>query len=222
MAANNFAVTKMRAWTFRSRGPVASVLKLESDFPAPAAPTGSNVLIKISHSAFTPSSANLIAMIPSAPFLARPYIPELDFAGIVAIAGPDAPATLVPGARVFGSVPPPDFALRGKGSMAEYVVVPASEVALLPAAEGFGLAEASGLNGNGQTAVLMIRNAKVGKGSRVFVNGGSGGVGSLVVQIAKTKGAYVVATGSGENAALVKELGADEVCVLGPIYEVSH
>jgi NADPH:quinone reductase-like Zn-dependent oxidoreductase len=45
----------------------------------------------------------------------------------------------------------------------------------------------------------------------VFVNGGSGGVGTLVVQIAKAEGAYVVATGSEENAKLVKSLGADEV-----------
>jgi NADPH:quinone reductase-like Zn-dependent oxidoreductase len=158
--------------------------------------------------------AHLTAVIPSLPLLSRPYVPELDFAGVVDLAGPDAPATMGPGARVFGSVPLSDYLLHGRGSMAESVLVPVSEVAVLPQVEGFGLAEASALNGNGQTALLMVRNAGVKKGSRVFVNGGSGGVGTLAVQIAKAEGAYVVATGSRENAALVKSLGADEVRTL--------
>jgi NADPH:quinone reductase-like Zn-dependent oxidoreductase len=203
----------MRVWAFRTRGPATSVLHLESDFPTPAVPTGSNVLIKVSHSSLTPSIAHLTSLIPSIPFLARPYIPELDFAGIVELVGPDTPASLVAHETpVFGSVPLPDFILRGKGSLAEYVVVPASEVAVLPdAAAGFGLVEGAALNGNGQTAALMVQNAEIKKGSRVFVNGGSGGVGTLAVQIAKAEGAYVVATASGGNAKLVKSLGADEV-----------
>jgi NADPH:quinone reductase-like Zn-dependent oxidoreductase len=101
--------------------------------------------------------------------------------------------------------------LYGKGSLAEYILVPATCVARLPKAEGFGFAEAAALDGNGQTAALMVKNGGVRKCSRVFVNGGSGGVGTLVVQIAKAEGAYVVATGSGESAELVKSLGADEV-----------
>jgi NADPH:quinone reductase-like Zn-dependent oxidoreductase len=115
------------------------------------------------------------------------------------------------GTSVFGSILLSAFILNGVGSMAEYVVVPANSVSPLPKAEGFGLAEAAGLNGNGQTAVLMLKNARVTKGSRVFVNGGSGGVGTLVVQIAKAEGAYVVATGSVQSAEMVKSLGADEV-----------
>jgi NADPH:quinone reductase-like Zn-dependent oxidoreductase len=205
----------MRAWAFRTRGPATSVLHLESDFPTPATPTGSNVLIKVSHSSLTPSIAHLTSLIPSIPFLARPYIPELDFSGVVELAGPDAPPSLVAHeARVFGSVPLPDFALRGKGSLAEYVLVPATAVAVLPDVAGFGFAEGAALDGNGHTAALMVQNAGIKKGSKVFVNGGSGGVGTLAVQIAKAEGAYVVATGSGENVELVKSLGADEVRLL--------
>jgi NADPH:quinone reductase-like Zn-dependent oxidoreductase len=201
----------MRGWAFRTRGPATSVLRLESDLPAPAAPTGSQLRIRVSHSALTPSMAHLTYLIPSLPFLSRPYVPELDFAGVIDVAGPDAPAGLGPGVRVFGSIPLPDYVLGGRGSMAECILVPASEVAVLPEAKGFGLAEGSALNGNGQTALLMVRNAGIKKGSKVFVNGGSGGVGTLAVQIAKAEGAYVVATGSGENAELVKSLGADKV-----------
>jgi NADPH:quinone reductase-like Zn-dependent oxidoreductase len=205
----------MRAWTYRTRGPPSIALKLESDFPTPPPPTKSNLLIKISHSALTPSCAHLINIVPSLPFLSRPYIPELDLSGVVELAGPDVPADLKPGTHVFGSIPlVPNYTLYGAGSMAEYALVPANHVAHVPKHKAFGLAEAAALNGNGQTAALMVRNAGIGAGSRVFVNGGSGGVGTLVVQIAKAEGAYVVATGSGANADLVKRLGADEVGLL--------
>jgi NADPH:quinone reductase-like Zn-dependent oxidoreductase len=202
----------MRAWTYRTRGPPSVALKLESNFPIPPPPTKSNLLIKISHSALTPSVAHLINILPSLPFLSRPYIPELDLSGIVELAGPDAPADLKPGTHVFGSIPLlPNYILYGAGSMAEYAVVPADQVARVPKAKAFGLAEAAALNGNGQTAALMVKNAGIKKGSRVFVNGGSGGVGTLAVQIAKAEGAYVIATGSGDNANLVRRLGADDV-----------
>jgi NADPH:quinone reductase-like Zn-dependent oxidoreductase len=204
----------MRAWTYRTRGPPSVALKLESDIPTPPPPTKGNVLIKISHSALTPSCAHLINIVPSLPFLSRPYIPELDFAGVVELAGPDVSVELKPGTQVWGSIPlVPNYIVYGAGSMAEYTVLPAICVAPVPKAKAFGLAEAAALNGNGQTAALMVKNAGIKQGSRVFVNGGSGGVGTLAVQIAKAEGAYVIATGSGPNVDLVKRLGADEVCL---------
>jgi NADPH:quinone reductase-like Zn-dependent oxidoreductase len=208
----------MRAWTYRTRGPVGTVLKLESNLPMPAPPAKDNVLIKISHSALTPTMAYLPNYIPSLPFLSRPFTPELDLSGVVVQGGPEAPETLKPGTQVWGSEQIHQFMLRGEGTMAEYIVLPAKDVMPLP--KGLDLAEAAALNGNGQTAALMVKNGKVKKGSRVFINGGSGGVGTLLVQIAKAEGAYVVATGSGENEKLVKELGADEVSDASPAYHV--
>jgi NADPH:quinone reductase-like Zn-dependent oxidoreductase len=201
----------MRAWTFRTRGLPTSVLKLDPNFPIPPMPTGSNLRIKVSHASLTPGMANGMSIIPAIPFLSRPYIPELDFSGTIEVAGASAPTTLQPGVRVFGSLAVLDFVLFGKGTLTEYVVAPAHMVTPLPDTAGFDMAEAAALNGNGQTAVQMVRNARIRKGSRVFVNGGSGGIGTLVVQIAKAEGAYIVATGSGEKAAPVKQLGADEV-----------
>jgi NADPH:quinone reductase-like Zn-dependent oxidoreductase len=200
----------MRAWTYRKRGPVSDVLKLDSAIPTPLLRASSDILVKVSHSALTPG-ASLTWLFPSLPFLARPYIPELDFSGVIAAAGPAVPGSLKPGTAVFGSILLPAYLLSGSGSMAEYVVVSANCVSPLPEAEGFGLAEAAGLNGNGQTAVLMLKNGRVGQGSKVFVNGGSSGVGTLLIQIAKAQGAYVVATGSVQSANMVKSLGADEV-----------
>jgi NADPH:quinone reductase-like Zn-dependent oxidoreductase len=215
MADTTSVPTTMRGWAFRNRGVPADVLKLVSDLPAPSSPTGSNIIVKVSHSSLTPSSAYLTAILPATPYFARPYTPEFDFSGVVAALGPKAPSTLSLGTRVFGSTVLNDFVLYGKGSMAEYVSVPADMVVPVPDVKGFGLVEAAALNGNGQTAALMMKNANVKKGGRIFINGGSGGVGTLLIQIAKSEGAYVVATGSGEeNSKLVKDLGADEVCVL--------
>ena len=87
--------------------------------------------------------------------------------------------------------------LYGKGTLAEYVSISSICVAPLPKAAGFGMAEGAALNGNGQVVALMMKNGRVQKGDRVFVNGESGGFGTLVVQIAKAKGAYVVARASG-------------------------
>src|SRR5436309_15315593 len=51
---------------------------------------------------------------------------------------------------------------------------------------------------------------ELGSGKRIFVTGASDTVGSIAVQLAKNKGAYVIGTGSGRNEEFVRELGADE------------
>lgn len=72
--------------------------------------------------------------------------------------------------------------------------------------------EAAGLTCTGQTAVLMCKKAGIRGGERMLVNGGSGGVGTMVIQVAKAMGAKeVVATCSEKNASLVRELGATDV-----------
>jgi len=55
----------------------------------------------------------------------------------------------------------------------------------------------------------LVHAGRVGKGTRVLVNGAAGGVGLLAVQIAKLLGAHVTATASGEGVSLVRTLGAD-------------
>ncbi|KAL2824318.1 NAD(P)-binding protein [Aspergillus cavernicola] len=200
----------MRAWIRPRRGPASSALELATDFPTPAAPTdsSSDVLIRVSHVSLQFSTEMLIKMIPNLPFTG-PWIPELELSGEIIAAGNAAPAELRdPGTHVvaFQSVPGP--ILLGRGVLAEYVRLPGSQVARIDA--GIEMASASGIIGSGCTALKMIRTAGVREGHTVLVNGASGSVGSVLVQLCKLRGATVVGVASGGNEAMVRGLGVDE------------
>ncbi|GAB2779722.1 zinc-binding dehydrogenase [Amycolatopsis magusensis] len=98
--------------------------------------------------------------------------------------------------------------LRGSGGYAERAVAPAGNVLEVPA--GLGLDDAVALLADGRTALMLIRAAALTGGERVLVEAAAGGVGSLLVQLAKAAGAEVLAAAGGpEKLTLAKELGAD-------------
>ena len=101
--------------------------------------------------------------------------------------------------------------LGRQGTFAEYAAV--AEEWLYPTPAGVSDAEAAAVALVGITAHLgLFRCARLQPGETVFVNGGTGGVGAMVVQMAKAIGARVVATvGSAEKAALCRSWGADRV-----------
>ncbi len=137
-----------------------------------------------------------------------PYIVGCDLAGTVEAAGPGV-EDFKPGDRVWGS----NQGLAGRqGTFAEYAAVDAHW--LYPTPEGVCDRDAAATALVAITAHLgLVREAKVQPGEIVFVHGGSGGVGSCVIQIAKALGARVVATaGSEEKAGACRQLGAD--CVI--------
>lgn len=211
----------MRAWTFNSRGPPRSVLSFNHAFPTPPPPAGSDLLIRISHTALNPGSLALLQL-GILPLLRRSSIAaniaEYEFAGTVYLAGPAAPERFKErGTRVFGTVPIQSWeTLRsGVGAAAEFMVVKADVLAVMP--EGMEMQEAAGLSANGQTALKMCETAgiKPEMKERVLVNGASGGVGTMACQIAKAMGAQeVVGICSGGNAEMVKGLGVDEVSLI--------
>lgn len=145
----------------------------------------------------------------------RPYLirlmgrsnetPGMDFSGVVVETGADVDAErLAAGDHVFGTT---DMQL---GAFAEYVCVSATHVARKP--KNIGWEEAAAMPTSGQTALQALRaGGEVKPGHRVLINGGSGGVGTFAVQLAKSFGAHVTAVCSTPNVALVKSLGADEV-----------
>ncbi len=96
------------------------------------------------------------------------------------------------------------------GTFAEYVVVKEQEVAAKPA--NLSHQQAASVPLVGLTAwQALVSKAQLKAGQKVLIHAGSGGVGSLAIQIAKHLGATVVATTSTDNLALVKSLGADQV-----------
>src|SRR5687768_12478990 len=139
--------------------------------------------------------------------LPKPAITGTDFAGVVDAVGGEV-KRLRPGDRVWGS----NQGLLGRqGTCAEFVCV--EERWVYPTLVGLPDEIAASGALVGITAHLGLFNrAKLTHGETVFVNGGTGGVGSMVVQLAKAVGAKVICTvGSEEKAALARDLGAETV-----------
>ncbi|RDI49400.1 NADP-dependent oxidoreductase [Nocardia mexicana] len=136
--------------------------------------------------------------------LTLPYIQGWDAAGTVAEVGYGV-TRFRPGDRVFGM---PWFP-REAGAYAEYLTAPARHFARMP--EELGFAEAAALPLAGLTAwQMLVEVAQVAEGDRVLIAGAAGGVGHLAVQIAKSRGAYVIGTARAAKHAFLRELGADE------------
>jgi NADPH:quinone reductase-like Zn-dependent oxidoreductase len=129
-----------------------------------------------------------------------PLIPGYEIAGIVEKTGPNVTKLRV-GDAVYGY---PTFG----GGWADYVTVKEWEVAAKPKSLNFG--EAASVPMGALTAWQALVNvAKLKAGQTILIHGGSGGVGSFAVQIAKARGARVIATASTANQDLLKQLGAD-------------
>ena len=197
----------MRAWTFNQAGTPENVLKFNSEQSTPSPPIGSNVIVRVSYAALSSATMNAMRDVPS--IFRRSAVPELDFSGFIAQAGPKAPPELRPGAAVFGTIPVLSSLLAGAGSLAEYVVVPAGNVVIKPKSVGFP--EAAGLTSLAQVAVLMGDKAKIKMWHRVLVHGGGGDIGAIALQIAKGLGADVVVTCSESKFNMVLQLGATKV-----------
>ncbi|MFI1241529.1 NADP-dependent oxidoreductase [Nocardia salmonicida] len=111
-----------------------------------------------------------------------------------------------PGDEVFGMPRLPHAA----GTYAEYVTAPTRHLARKPT--NLTHIEAGALALVALTAwQALVDTADVRPGQRVLIHAGAGGVGHVAVQIAKARGAYVIATARADNHAFVRDLGADEV-----------
>jgi NADPH:quinone reductase-like Zn-dependent oxidoreductase len=126
-----------------------------------------------------------------------------DIAGVVEAVGPQA-AGLAPGDEVFG------FTRARTGAFAQYAVAAATQLARKPAGLTFTDAAASVMCGLA-SLVAMRDVAQVSAGTRVLINGASGGVGIMAVQIAKALGAEVTGVCGTRNIELVRSLGADHM-----------
>jgi len=129
-----------------------------------------------------------------------PLIPGYEIAGIVEKAGSNVTKLKV-GDAVYGY---PTFG----GGWADYVTVKEWEVAAKPKSLNF--VEAASVPMGALTAwQALVDVAKLQAGQTILIHGGSGGVGSFAVQIAKARGARVIATASTANQDLLRQLGVD-------------
>jgi NADPH:quinone reductase-like Zn-dependent oxidoreductase len=154
------------------------------------------------------------------PALEFPLTPGTDMSGVVEAVAPDVRGFAV-GDEVFGMLRFPGFDGR---TYAEYVAAPASDLAHKPA--GVDHVQAAGAPMAVLTAWQYLidpghdvpspftgrvhRPVPITPGMTVLVNGAAGGVGHFAVQVAKWKGAHVVAVASGRHEQFLRKLGVDE------------
>lgn len=175
------------------------------DLPQPT-PQAGEVLVKVAAASLNPIDTYIRAGLVNMP-LPKPFVPGCDLAGTVAAVGPNVHGLRV-GERVWGS----NQGLLGRqGTFAEFAAVAEDWLYPIPAHVSDEQAAAVALVGI--TAHLgLFHCCRLQAGETVFVNGGTGGVGAMVVQMTKAVGAKVITTvGSAEKAALCKKWGADLV-----------
>ena len=135
---------------------------------------------------------------------AFPLIPGWDAAGSVTAVGPGVTGFRI-GDRVFAYCRKPEIRF---GTYCEFVAVPESAVALIPGSLGF--AEAATIPLAGLTAWQSLFDAaKLSAGETILIHAGSGGVGSLAIQLARHAGATVYTTARAVNHDYVTGLGAN-------------
>ncbi|KAI9896732.1 hypothetical protein N3K66_008904 [Trichothecium roseum] len=210
---------KMDAWQFTRPGPISSVLRLSTTtVPKPELTSDQDLLLEVVAAALNPADYKLTEMgLAARAALSYPKTPGMDLsARVVAVgAGVD---DIRPGDTVVCRLSP----FGKQGALSRHVVAPRSDVAKLPSPaailnDGSGPAIdpavlASGLGTAALTAYQTIAPyVRPDAHDRVFINGGSGGVGSLGIQVAKLLGCHVTTTCSTPKVDLCRSLGADVV-----------
>ena len=189
----------MRAAVVREFGPPGVLLAEQAQAPAPGV---DEVVIEVEIANVTYVDTQIRAGRPPHPSM-LPELPAIlgnGVGGVVAAVGEGVDAALI-GRRVVAS-------LNGRGGYAERAVAAAPRLIDVP--DGMSLRAAVALLADGRTALSLARLAELRPGETVLVEAAAGGVGSLLVQLARTAGARVVALAGGQRKlALVRELGAD-------------
>lgn len=156
------------------------------------------------------------------PQVAFPVILGTDISGTIEAVAEDVKGFAV-GDEVYSMVRFPDGLAGGSRAYAEYVSVPASEVALKPAAIDHVHAAAAPMSLLTAWQFMIEQGHDIPnplqpnqhvpvplQGKAVLVNGAAGGVGHFAVQLARWKGARVIAVASGEHEAFLRDLGVDD------------
>lgn len=164
------------------------------------------------------------------PHMVFPIIPGTDISGVVEAVADDVSGFAI-GDEVYAMVRFPSGLNGESRAYAQYVTVPATELALKPAAIDHVHAAAAPMSVLTAWQFIVEQGHTVPnplqphphqpvplQGRTVLINGAGGGVGHLLVQLAKWRGAHVIAVASGKHADMVRQLGADEFYDYGKIH----
>lgn len=194
----------MKAALFRSTGAAREVLEV-GELPAPS-PAAGEVRVRVHASGVNPSDTYTRSGRTKRPWSYPFIVPHSDGAGVIDAVGEGVPRSRV-GERVWihnGQW------MRQYGTAAEYICIGAELANRLPGSVSF--AEGACLGIPALTAYFAVTLEGSVQGQKILVQGGAGAVGHYAVQIAKLKGAEVIATVSSDaKAAHARAAGADQV-----------
>jgi NADPH:quinone reductase-like Zn-dependent oxidoreductase len=193
----------MKAAQIDNYGDVSAIVVREVEKPTI---NDDQVLVEVSASSLNPFDTTVRS--GGAQGMAQLHFPAtlgLDFVGTVTEIGANVSGFAI-GDLVYGQ----SNALFGaSGALAEFTAANATAVALAP--KNIRLTEAASLPLTGVSALqAVIDGIQIKSGQKLFINGGSGGIGAVAIQIAKHAGAYVAVSASADSRDFVLSLGADE------------
>jgi len=190
------------AYLTERAGPEALII---GDVPRPQ-PSRDELLVRVHATAVTPTEFNWSPTFNTRTGEPRqfPTILSHEFSGVVEAVGEAAEGFKI-GEAVYGMN---DW--FSNGAQAEFCTAQATSVAQAPASLDWN--EAATVPISALTAWQgLLERCQLNAGERVLIHGGAGGVGVFAVQLAKWRGAHVIATSSSRNLQFVRDLGADEV-----------
>jgi len=193
----------MKAAYFEEFGELNNIKYGNIDKPKPRE---GEVLIKVDAAGINPVDAAVAKGMLNEVIPAKfPSIPGWDVAGTIEKRGHSARRFLA-GDKVYAYARRPEIQY---GTFAEYIAIPESYISKQP--EKLSAEQAGGVPLVGLTAYQALFDAgKLNKGETVLILGASGGVGSMAIQLAKWKGAQVIAVAGSSNQKYMQKLGADE------------
>ena len=195
----------MKAAYFEQRDDLANMVPTYGEVSQPT-PGEGQVLVRVRATSIMPSEVTWPETWETEAGLPRtfPIILGHEFAGVVAALG-DGVNGLDVGDEIYGMN---DW--DKNGAQAEYCLTRPVQVARMPRSIGYAKVAATPISALTAWQAL-VEHGHVAPGQRVLIHGGSGSVGAFAVQIARSLGAYVIATASTRNVELARSFGADEV-----------
>ena len=192
----------MLVWKFTKYGDASTVLEeFEDKIPKP---NSGEVLVKLTSVSLNPVDYKIVKgnykMVQKVPM---PSSLGYDFAGELVAVGPGV-EKYAKGDQVFGCLPASQM-----GSLSEYLIAP--EGCFCKQSDSIDSILFSAFPLAGMTALQCLEVVKLGDGAKVLIHAGSGGVGSLAIQLAKAMNYHVTTTTSSKNKDWVQALGADRV-----------